>query len=253
MAARATGSVQLVERKRGDKWYMRVRYPSGKQAMRLIGPAWAERTKPPAGYFTRKQAEDALRSFLTDAQRGELPDPGQSSGKTFGDAVAEWLRYTEVDRQRAESTVRDYRNVAQGTLLPEFGDGTPLEAIDQDRLDAYRQRLLTKAKVSRRTAQKTMVLLHGIFKRARQLRWIRENPAENLERVQLKRSGEFNVLSVEQVEAVARAAEDGADAAIIVAAYTGLRTGELRAPALAGRGLRHGDPARPTQQAGGRF
>lgn len=226
---RATGSVQLVERKRGDKWYLKVRYPSGKQAMQLVGPAWTERTRPPVGYFTRKQAEDALRAFLTDAQRGELPDPGQSSGKTFGDAVAEWLRYTEVDRSRAESTVRDYRNTANGTLLPAFGKDTPLEAIDQDRLDAYRQRLLTEAKVSRRTVQKTMVLLHGIFKRARQLRWIRENPAENVERVQLKRSGEFNVLSVEQVEAVARAAVDGTDAAIIVAAYTGLRTDELRA------------------------
>jgi integrase len=197
--------------------------------LQLVGPAWTERTRPPAGYSTRKQAEDALRAFLTDAQRGELPDPGQSSGKTFGDAVAEWLRYTEVERQRAESTVRDYRNVANGALLPEFGEDTPLDAIDQDRLDAYRQRLLTEAKVSRRTIQKTMVLLHGIFKRARQLLWIRENPAENVERVQLKRSGDFNVLSVEQVEAVARAAEDGADAAIIVAAYTGLRTGELRA------------------------
>jgi hypothetical protein len=46
MAARATGSVQLVKRKRGDKWYMKVRYPSGKQAMKLVGPAWTERTRP---------------------------------------------------------------------------------------------------------------------------------------------------------------------------------------------------------------
>ena len=43
-------------------------------------------------------------------------------------------------------------------------------------------------------------------------------------------SGDFNVLSVEEVEAVARAAASPQDAALYrVAAYTGLRQGELRA------------------------
>jgi integrase len=74
-----------------------------------------------------------------------------------------------------------------------------------------------------------MVLLHGILKRAKSLRWIAGNPADDVERVAVARSGEFNVLSVEQVEAVAREAEGMFSAAIIVAAYTGLRTGELRA------------------------
>ena len=46
----------------------------------------------------------------------------------------------------------------------------------------------------------------------------------------MKRSGDFNVLSPEEVSAVARAAESEQDAAIYtVAAYTGLRLGELRA------------------------
>ena len=46
----------------------------------------------------------------------------------------------------------------------------------------------------------------------------------------MKRSGDFNVLSPVEVEAVARAAKDGQDAAVFtVAAFTGLRLGELRA------------------------
>jgi integrase len=46
----------------------------------------------------------------------------------------------------------------------------------------------------------------------------------------LKRSGDFNVLSPSEVEAVARAARDEQDAAVfLTAAYTGLRMGELRA------------------------
>jgi integrase len=229
--AKVTGSIELRQRKNGPKWYARYRLPSGAQRTKLLGPAWTKkRGRPPAGYYTERTAQAALDAILTDARRGEIHDPGDKSGKTFGDAVAEWLLYVETERERAPSTIRDYRNTANGALVSEFGEETPLEQIDQDRIDAYRQRQLIEGKPSRRTVQKRMVLLHGIFKRARQLRWIGENPAENVERVQLKRSGEFNVLTVEQAEAVARAAEsDQVAAAIIVAAYTGLRTGELRA------------------------
>jgi integrase len=113
--------------------------------------------------------------------------------------------------------------------VPELGAETPLEAISEERVDSYRQRLLTEGKVSRRTVQKQMVLLHGIFKRAYALKWTPINPADGVERVSVRYSGEFNVLSVEQVEAVARHAEGMFSGAIIVAAYTGLRTGELRA------------------------
>lgn len=56
------------------------------------------------------------------------------------------------------------------------------------------------------------------------------NPADDAERVTLKRSGRFNVLTPEEVHAPARAASDEQDAAIFtVAAFTGLRMGELRA------------------------
>jgi integrase len=75
-----------------------------------------------------------------------------------------------------------------------------------------------------------LVLLHGVFKRATRKKWIATNPAENVEKVTVKRSGDFNVLTPVEVEAVARAAETEQEAAIyIVAAYSGLRLGELRA------------------------
>ena len=58
--------------------------------------------------------------------------------------------------------------------------------------------------------------------------WIASNPAEDAERVSVKRSGDFNVLRPVQVAAVARAAENSQDgAAFAVAAFTGLRLGEL--------------------------
>src|SRR3990170_4899085 len=90
--------------------------------------------------------------------------------------------------------------------------------------------MLEEGKLSRRTVQKILVLLHGILKRAKRKKWIASNPAEDAERINLKRSGDFNVLSPSEIEAVTRAARDDQDAAIfLTAAYTGLRMGELRA------------------------
>ena len=85
-----------------------------------LGPAWAERGRPPAGYFTKRLAEAWLRSVLDQARRGVLP--GQvRTGATFADAAAEYLRYIEHDRGRKPSTLRGYRSILHAHLLPAFG------------------------------------------------------------------------------------------------------------------------------------
>jgi len=68
------------------------------------------------------------------------------------------------------------------------------------------------------------------MRRAKRRGWISVNPVDDAERVSVKRSGEFNVLTPVQVAAVGRAAETAQDGALfIVAAFTGLRLGELLA------------------------
>jgi integrase len=89
---------------------------------------------------------------------------------------------------------------------------------------------LHEGRLSPRSVQKIMVMLYGVLKRAKRKKWITANPAEDAERVKLVPSGRFKALSVEEVHAVARAAEDEHGAALyITAAMTGLRVGELRA------------------------
>ncbi len=244
--ATVTGHVKLAKRKRGDQFYLKYRTASGKQIEEKLGPVWTERSRPPAGHFTRKMAEAELADLLTDLRRGEVPDPGDRTGKTFGDAREEWLRYCDEDRDLEDSTLRDYRNTSRGALTEEFGDDTPVEAIGEDRIESYRSKMLAGEVVakrgnddddekggepiSRRTAQKHLVLLGGIFKRAKRLKWITVNPITDIEPINLKPSGDFNVLTVEQVEQVVRCcSEELFAAAVLVAAYTGLRTGELRA------------------------
>lgn len=235
-------------RKAGPAWYMSYRGQDGKQRRKLIGEAWTKKSgRPPAGYFTRGTAEDALGDLLAELRQGAAPEPGQIGGKTFADIREEWLRYCEEDRGLEESTLRDYRNTSRGALTEEFGEDTEAAAIDEARIDAYRTKMLAgkvKARrggvvvddeekaetISRRTAQKHLVMLGGIFKRAKKLKWVSADPTVDIEPINLKRSEDFNVLTVPQVESVVSAcADETYAAAITVAAYTGLRTGELRA------------------------
>jgi integrase len=75
-----------------------------------------------------------------------------------------------------------------------------------------------------------LVILHGVMARAKRKGWIGVNPCENVEKVTVKRSDDFNVLSVEQVHAVAREAPSETLRQIVpTAAFSGLRLGELLA------------------------
>jgi len=151
------------------------------------------------------------------------------TGATFADAAAEWLRYVEHDRKRRPSTVRDYRNTITARLEPEFGD-EPLEAIDIDRIDRWRAGLLAEGKLTARTINKYIVILHGIFKRAMRVHGLRTNPVARVDRQPQRRSGDFQVLTPGEARLLVANAESEQDAAIFtVAAFTGLRLGEVRA------------------------
>ncbi len=116
---RPSGHVFRVERKRGPTWYAKYRLPLGRQVQKVLGPAWMGRGRPPAGYFTKRTAEDWLRSVLDEARRGTLPGSVET-GATFADAAAEWLRYVEHDRGRKPSTVAGYKAIVRSHLLPAF-------------------------------------------------------------------------------------------------------------------------------------
>ena len=90
----------------------KYRLPDGRQVKKTIGPAWTDRGRPAAGYYTRRPAEAWLRDVLTQAQAGKLPGMVRT-GVTFADACEEYLRYVEVDLDRKPSTVTDYRSTSE--------------------------------------------------------------------------------------------------------------------------------------------
>jgi integrase len=213
--ARVTGSLITIDRKSGPVLYIKARDRAGRQIKKRLGP---EAT------WSKRKRQTALREFLVDL--GRTPD-GPEDEITIGDAARAWLTYIEHERARAPSTVRDYRNTVNASILEHFGKDKPLTSIERDDIDEFRLALLER--VSRRTAQKTLVLLYGMLKYAKRRRWIIDNPAEDAERVTVKRRTEFAVLSPLEVHDVARCAASEEEAAVItVAAFTGLRQGELR-------------------------
>jgi integrase len=234
---RATGYVREIPRKGGDVFYAHLRLADGSRPQRRLGKVWRKRTRPPEGYLTRGMAEARLEAILA----GDDPLVNiEPSRVTFGRACEEHLRYLEFERQRKAPYLRDCRHVMRCYLVPGLGGSRPVEDITTADVDTLRERLLLGELSPRRdnephalthkTVQKVMTLLGGVMGRAERKGWIASNPCEHAERVSVPRGDEFNVLSVEQVHCVARAADDVVLSALfIVAAFTGLRQGELLA------------------------
>jgi len=222
-----SGHVFRVERKRRPVWYAKYRLPDGRQVQKRLGPAWTERGRPAAGYFTKRTAEAWLRDTLDEARRGTLPGMVRT-GATFADAAAEWLRYVEHERACKPSTLEDYRQMVR-TLNASFGS-RPIESITRQDLERWTAVTTAERGISNRTLQKYLVALNGIFKRAMRVWNLPRNPAAEVERPRLAREANIDVFSGEEVMALVRAAESEQDAAIyLTAAFTGLRQGELLA------------------------
>jgi integrase len=224
---RTSGHVKLRKGKRGSTWYLKYRLPDSRQVQRRLGPNWTGRGRPPAGHYTRRMAQEELQEVLTDARRGELDAP-ISTGATFADATAEWLRHAAQERACKPSTLTDYRLVVR--RLDEDLGQIPLEDITTRAIERWRDAWVARERPSNRTVQKYLVVLGSVFRHAKRLYGLRSNPLDDVERPRVRSKVEIDILSPAEVWALVRAAESEQDAAIfLTAAFTGLRQGELLA------------------------
>ena len=134
------------------------------------------RGRPPAGYFTKRLAEEWLRSVLDQARRGTLPGMVRT-GATFADAAAEYLRYVEHDRGRKPSTVRGYRSAIEAHLLPAFGS-IPVEDVTAEAIERW----MAGFEGAPRSRNKLLIELHGILSRARKVYGLSVNAAADVGR-----------------------------------------------------------------------
>jgi integrase len=122
--------------------------------------------------------------------------------------------------------VRDYKGTAKVILLPGFGKDTPLAEITYRDVDAFRSKLLREGHYSKRTIQKALVLLGGIFKTAQRLHGFPSNPAALVRKGTIPR-GEVLYFTHEQVESIAQHAEPQDADLFTVMSRIGLRRGEM--------------------------
>jgi integrase len=220
--APVSGHVFRYEGQRRPVWRAKYRLPDGRQVKKTIGPAWTERGRPRAGYYTKRGAEAWLYDVLAQARAGTLPGMVRT-GVTFADACEEYLRYVEVDLDRKPSTLTDYRSIIRAHLEPAFGP-LRLEDLTADRIEAWKGTVA----VGNRTKAKILTVLNGVLKRARRVHKLGYNAMADVEKPRFRASTTIEVFSPEEVWALVRAAESEQDAAIfLTAAFTGLRRGEL--------------------------
>jgi integrase len=227
-SCRSREHVFRVERKRGPQWYVKYRLPDGRQQQKRIGPAWTSRGRPPIGYYTRHTAQAALDELLTAARRGQLAGQHRT-GVTFAEVCDEFLRWIEFDRQGKRSTLDDYRSAVRAHLIPAFGS-LQVEEVTPASVHAWRSELVIAGRLSNRTVNKLLTILHGILERARKRFKLPSNPVAEVEKQPRKRRVSIDVYSTEEVLALVRKADTAQDGAIfLTAAFTGLRMGELLA------------------------
>jgi integrase len=216
----------------------------------------ANGSKPDHTYLTPKEAQDALDVLLA-AERAKPSSAPRVGGKTFGDAAAEWLAHSEGVRGVAPTTLAGYRVMVRVLQEEEWPGTLQLRRIVTRRVEQYQERLLAEGNLGRDSIRQRMLVLRGILTRARELGWIAVNPATDVKIVAQPRTNpDFNVLEPTQVEAVATAIASTPEGepprmrngevderslevmlerrklyaeAVRLAAYTGLRFGELRA------------------------
>ena len=166
--------------------------------------------------------------MLTAARRGQLA--GQyRTGVTFAEVCDEFLHWIEFDRQRKRSTLDDYRSAVRAHLVPAFGS-LQVEGVTVARVDTWRSELVVAGRLSNRSVNKLLTILHGILERARKQFRLPSNPVAEVEKQPRKRRTSIDVYSTEEVLSLVRNADSEQDGAIfLTAAFTGLRMGELLA------------------------
>ncbi len=215
----------LYKGKRRATWCAKWRDMTGQHEKRL-GPAWTQKGPPPPGYFREREANAALEEILVEARRGKVQQ--QRTGVTFAIAAQDWYEHGLLERDWSPSTKADYRSALNKYLLPAFGE-LRVEAISPARIERFRNGLVREGTITRRNANRLLMIMHAIFGHASSHHGLQENPAAQVRKLrETYDAARYDFYTPEQVHQLAAAASSEQDAAaFLTAAFTGLRRGEL--------------------------
>jgi integrase len=188
---------------------------------RLSEPQPERRQLWRSGFTTRKAAEKALRDFMTDLDAGADPFPVETDLRTWAER---WKASPAFGKLRQRTRSR-YAQMLADWWLEHLGS----MRVDRIRARHIRSVLdaMATAGVSARSIAESKAIISSCLARAVDVGLIDANPAAGI-RVSAGRRARLAVPTTEQVDELLAVAEGTTwDLPLALAAYTGMRRGEV--------------------------
>jgi integrase len=193
--------------------------PSGRYQVRYRTADGRDVTAPMT-FATKVDAGRYLAKVEADLLRGEWADP-RLGRTTFGEWTDRWLSSTANLRA---NTKAGYHTILHQYLRPAFGS-FPLARIDVLAIRTWLARLEAQG-VGQATRAKAYRLLARILGAAVEARYLAVNPC-SIRGAASDGTSEMRIATIEQVAAIAERMPPRYRALVLVAAFGGLRWGEL--------------------------
>ncbi len=210
-------SIKRHERQKGAVWLVRVRTPGRRTVTKT--------------FASKRDAERWAALMEGEKVSAGLPPQMRASRATFGQFAESWLG----DRPLALRTAELYRDLLDRFLLPTFAP-MRLDRIGPELVRNWHSKMVAADRRAGRgpsTTAKAYRLLRAIFATAVRDGMLGRNPCQ-IDGAGLERPAERPLVEPAQVFALAEAIEPRLRALVLLAAFGGLRRGELLA-------LRRGD------------
>ncbi len=248
----STGAL-IVRENNGRPFYEGKWRHAGRQVKRRLGPAWLEPDE--AGGWRKRRGRcpedqlDARRAWArlaetmgevnADLDRADREDAARAARPvTFAEVAADWLRHLRDVEGAKPATLRDYGYLIReddderppGRLAAAFGNRPAVEVTPREVSEFLRG--LDADGMKPRNVNKHRAVLHAIYAYGcdETTYALPRNPVAGVKRRREAEPETIDFYEPDEVEALARAARDPQDGGLFrVAAYTGLRMGELLA------------------------
>lgn len=193
--------------------------PNGRWEASYRDPAGRERVKH---HRTRTEADRWLTAVKNDLNRGDYIDPRLARG-TFATWSSDWLATSAHVRPK---TLVHYESMLRVHVLPTFAD-QPINAISPGDVRRF-VATCSATGAAPGTVRSARKVLRLVLETARRDGAIRSNPCDGI-RVPPSPKADMVFLTPDQVETLATTIDQRYSTLVRLAAYTGLRAGEIGA------------------------
>jgi integrase len=202
------GSIIAYEGARGTTWRIKYRDGAGRQRMETIGQ-------------DRQQAEKTLRARLVAIDEGRYAAPSKVTFSVFADRfMAEYA----TPRVRRKTRI-DYQATLRNHLKPAFGQ-VRLDKVTPEMIDGYVAATVRSGKLSAKTVNNHLRLLHAIFERAVRWRVLKLNPAAAVDKLKVDQA-DTETLQPDEVRKILDLATPTVRLFVLLAVLTGARKNEV--------------------------